>query len=224
MNFVYCWCSFRYEHDSKRNTCEIAGETIKNSLPLTKRGRKIWGYKVWIMWKYVQIQTKFRQSYGCNPWNSLLRLWCAMLWLDDMLPGCHHLSRYWACLGFRCNIQREETLKDALKRINIPENSGEDNVIDNTDSKMDHKSEVCGKRVKNELTSKRHMENEHDGERNTCKICGETVKYWHLAHLSCTTPPYWFIDSFITNDKFSGGPPYSIYYVTIPCISYIEGI
>ena len=59
--------------------------------------------------------------------------------------------------------------KDVLKRICIPENSGEDNVIIITDSKMDHKCEVCGKREKNELTSKRHMENEHDSERNTCK-------------------------------------------------------
>ena len=33
------------------------------------------------------------------------------------------------------------------------------------------------KRVENEVTSKRQVKSEHDSERNTCAIGGETVNY-----------------------------------------------
>ena len=40
-----------------------------------------------------------------------------------------------------------------------------------------YESHVCRKRVENEVTSKRQVKSEHDSERNTCAIGGETVKY-----------------------------------------------
>ena len=47
MNCVNCRCSYLHEHDSKRNTCEIGGETVKNSLPLRKCGNKL-PYYYWL--------------------------------------------------------------------------------------------------------------------------------------------------------------------------------